>query len=390
MSDEELKYSKRGVSARKEDVHKAIENMDKGLYPNAFCKILPDITGGDDQFCNIMHSDTAGTKPSLAYLYWKETGDTRIWENIVQDAIVMNLDDLACVGALEQVVFSSTIARNNQLIPGEVVSTLIGHSADYMKWLREQGIEAYLAGGETADVGDIVRTVDVGYTAFVRLPREKAIVNNIQAGDVIVGLASFGQATYEEEYNSGIGSNGLTSARHDVLAHTYAQQYPESYDPHMPEELVYVGDKKLTDKMPQAGQTVGELLLSPTRTYAPVINHILKNYRKAVHGLVHCTGGAQTKVLNFIDQLKVVKDNVFPVPPVFEMIQTTTSTSWKEMYQVFNMGHRLEIYVKPGEAEAIRKIAHQYNIDTRIVGKCEEADEKQVQIKTPDGVVTYS
>lgn len=385
------KYSQRGVSADKEDVHKAIKNLDKGLFPNAFCKILPDLVAGDSDYCNIMHADTAGTKTSLAYLYWKETGDLSVWKGIVQDSLIMNIDDLICVGATENIVISSTIGRNKNLIPGEVISELINGTADLLNELTNLGVSAVLAGGETADVGDIVRTLDVGFTAFARLPRKEVIEIDIQPGDVIVGLSSSGQASYEKEYNGGMGSNGLTSARHDVLAHYIAEKYPESFDPMVPEELVYSGSKKLTDIEEETGLPVGKLILSPTRTYAPVVAKVLKSISKeALHGIVHCSGGAQTKVLHFAKDVHIIKDNLFETPPLFKLIQSESGTDWQEMYKVFNMGSRMEFYLPESEASKVIEIAQSFNIDAQIIGRVEKNEGKKLTIESPYGTFEYN
>ncbi len=389
------KYDLRGVSAGKEEVHAAIKGLDKGLYPMAFCKILPDVVAGSDDHCNIMHADTAGTKTSLAYLYWKETGDLSVWKGIAQDALVMNLDDMACVGCLENIIVSSTIGRNKNLIPGEVISTLIKAATEFVEMLADHGIHLHLAGGETADVGDIVRTIDVGYTTFGRMKRSEVIVNDIKAGDVIVGLASFGQATYEMGYNGGMGSNGLTGARHDVLDKMYAARYPDSFDPNTPQEVIYTGSKKLTEEISIEGKKldIGKLILSPTRTYLPVLKKVLDEFkgdkRKAIHGLIHCTGGGQTKVQKFILNKKVVKNNLFPLPPLFELIQKESNTGWREMYQVFNMGHRLEFYVGEKDAQSILDIAANFNIESRIVGHVEEHEGEAVVVASPHGQFVY-
>ena len=356
------KYDLRGVSATKDEVHEAIKGMDKGLYPNAFCKILPDVAGGDSEYVNLMHADTAGTKTSLAYLYWKETGDVSVWEGIAQDALVMNLDDMGCVGCVDNILLSSTIGRNKNLITGEVITALIQATKKLTDRLATFGINVHSAGGETADVGDVVRTIDVGYTAFARMKKADLIVNDIKPGNVIVGLASYGQATYEEAYNGGMGSNGLTSARHDVLSKEYAQKYPDSFDSNTPKEVVYIGSKKLTDKIDIDGEQmdVGKLVLSPTRTYLPIIKAILEEFSGQIDGMIHCTGGAQTKVIKFVDKVHIVKDNLLAIPPLFQMIKEEAATDWREMYQVFNMGHRLELYVKPEIAERI--IAYQNHL----------------------------
>lgn len=390
MSDQS-KYGKRGVSATKDEVHAAIKNLDKGLYPNAFCKILPDIAAGDPDYCNLMHADTAGTKGSLAYLYWKETGDLSVWEGIAQDAIVMNLDDMACVGCTDGILLSSTIGRNKNLIPGEVISSIINYTVRFVEAMAQYGIGIHLAGGETADVGDIVRTIDVGYTAFARMKRSDLIINDIQAGDVIVGLASFGQAVYEQAYNGGMGSNGLTSARHDVFTHTYAAQYPDSYDPNTPEEVVYVGSKKLTDKIGLEGQqvTAGQLVLSPTRTYLPVLKQLLEALRPHLHGLIHNTGGGQTKVMKFVQNKSIIKDNLFEIPPLFRLIREESGTDWREMYQVFNMGHRLEVYLPEAYAQQVIDIAQAFHIEARIVGRVEAGQGSTVRIESPYGQFEY-
>ncbi|RFS19767.1 phosphoribosylformylglycinamidine cyclo-ligase [Chitinophaga silvatica] len=386
-------YAKRGVSAGKEDVHNAIKNIDKGLFPKAFCKIVPDILGGDEQWCNIMHADGAGTKSSLAYVYWKETGDLSVWKGIAQDAIIMNMDDLLCVGATDNILLSSTIGRNKQLLPGEVIAAIINGTEEILAELRSHGISIYSTGGETADVGDLVRTIIVDSTVTCRMKRSDVISNDrIQAGDVVVGLASYGQATYESSYNGGMGSNGLTSARHDVFSKAIAEKYPESFDPNIPYELIFSGKKSLTDKIdiPGFGQVdAGKLVLSPTRTYAPVIKKVLEQFRPQIHGMVHCSGGAQTKVLHFIEKLHVIKDNLFPVPPLFTLIQEQSGTPWKEMYQVFNMGHRMELYVPAEIAEEIINISKSFNIDAQIIGRVEAAAEKQVTVKAPAGTFEY-
>lgn len=387
----QYKYDLRGVSATKDEVHAAIAHLDKGLYPMAFCKILPDLVAGDENYCNIMHADTAGTKTSLAYLYWKETGDLDVWKGIAQDALVMNLDDMACVGCIDDVVVSSTIGRNKNLITGEVLETLINAASDFVAQMREHGINLHLAGGETADVGDVVRTLDVGYTTFGRLQRNQLIVNKIQAGDVIVGLSSSGQATYENSYNGGMGSNGLTSARHDVFAKTYAEKYPESFDPNTPKEVVYVGSKKLSDTIEIEGESIpiGKLVLSPTRTYLPVLKQLLDQIRTSIHGIIHCTGGGQTKVKKFIQNKRVIKNNLLPIPPLFQLIQSEAKTDWREMYQVFNMGHRLEIYLPETEAGKVIKVARQFNIEAQIIGHVEENEGEEVVIESEFGRFVY-
>ena len=386
-------YAQRGVSAGKEDVHNAIKHIDKGLFPKAFCKIVPDILGGDAAFCNIMHADGAGTKSSLAYTYWKETGDISVWKGIAQDAIIMNIDDLLCVGATENILLSSTIGRNKQLIPGEVIAAIINGTEEILEELRGHGISIFSTGGETADVGDLVRTIIVDSTVTCRMKRSEVISNHtIQAGDVIVGLASYGQAAYEQAYNGGMGSNGLTSARHDVFNKKVAEKYPESYDPGIPYDLIFSGKKGLTDQIdiPGFGKIdAGKLVLSPTRTYAPVIKQVLAAYRSQIHGLVHCSGGAQTKVLHFIDSLHVIKDNLFPIPPLFSLIQEQSGTGWKEMYQVFNMGHRMELYVPEAIAADIIKISESFHIDAKIVGRVEAAAAKQVTVKSEKGEFSY-
>jgi len=384
------RYDLRGVSASKEDVHNAIKNIDKGLYPLAFCKIIPDILGNDPEYCNIMHADGAGTKSSLAYIYWKETGDLSVWKGIAQDALIMNIDDLLCVGATDNILLSSTIGRNKNLIPGEVISAIIEGTNDLVEELAKMGVNIYPTGGETADVGDIVRTIIVDSTVTCRMKRADIIDNaNIKAGDVIVGLSSSGQATYEKEYNGGMGSNGLTSARHDVFAHYLANKYPESYNNEIPKELVYSGSIKLTDTVEELGIDAGKLVLSPTRTYAPVVKKILEELKPNIHGMIHCSGGAQTKILHFIDNLKVIKNNLFPIPPLFKMIQNESGTEWKEMYKVFNMGHRLEIYLPAEYAEKIIEISKSFNIDAQIIGYCEASDKKELTIESEFGKFEY-
>jgi phosphoribosylformylglycinamidine cyclo-ligase len=384
------RYDLRGVSASKEDVHNAIKNVDKGLYPKAFCKIIPDILGGDPEYCNIMHADGAGTKSSLAYLYWKETGDMSVWKGIAQDALIMNIDDLLCVGATDNILLSSTIGRNKLLIPGEVISAIINGTEELLQELRQVGVNIISTGGETADVGDLVRTIIVDSTVTCRMKRSHVINNaNIAGGDVIVGLASFGQATYEKEYNGGMGSNGLTSARHDVFAKYLAEKYPESFDKNVPNDLIYSGNVKLTDKVEGVDIDAGKLVLSPTRSYAPVIKRILDEMRDKIHGMVHCSGGAQTKILHFIDNKHVIKDNLFPTPPLFKLIQEQSGTDWKEMYKVFNMGHRMEIYLAPEDAEKIIEIAQSFGIEAQIVGRVEDAPEKKLTIKSEYGIFEY-
>ena len=384
------RYQKRGVSASKEDVHSAIKNLDKGIFPNAFCKIIPDILGGDPEWCNIMHADGAGTKSSLAYLYWKETGDLSVWKGIAQDALVMNIDDLLCVGAADNILVSSTIGRNKNLIPGEVISAIINGTAEIISEMQGLGINMAFTGGETADVGDLVRTVIVDSTVAARMKRSDVISNDkIRDGDVIVGLSSTGQASYENSYNGGMGSNGLTSARHDVFARYLAGKYPESFDPDMPGDLVYSGNYSLTDEIEGLGIDAGKLVLSPTRTYAPVIRKVLAELRPVIHGLIHCSGGAQTKILNFVDSLHIVKDNLFPVPPLFRIIREQSGTGWQEMYKVFNMGHRFEVYLPAKYAETVVSISEEFDIEARIVGFCEESTEKKLSIKTEYGDFFY-
>lgn len=390
MTNKDNRYMMRGVSAAKEDVHNAIKNIDKGLYPQAFCKIIPDILGGDPEYCNIMHADGAGTKSSLAYMYWKETGDLSVWKGIAQDALIMNTDDLLCVGATDNILVSSTIGRNKMLVPGEVISAIINGTDELLAEMRKMGIGIYATGGETADVGDLTRTIIVDSTVTCRMKRKDVIDNaNIRPGDVIVGLASFGQATYENRYNGGMGSNGLTSARHDVFAKYYAEKYPESYDHNVPDDLVYSGKYRFEDEVEGSPVNAGLLVLSPTRTYAPVIKRILDEMHSDIHGMVHCTGGAQTKVLHFVgDNCKVVKDNMFPVPPLFHIIQEQSGTDWKEMYKVFNMGHRMEIYVDPDKAQKIIDISKSFNIDAQVIGHIEEGP-KSLTIKSEFGVFEY-
>ncbi|WP_114748352.1 AIR synthase related protein [Pleomorphovibrio marinus] len=385
------RYMQRGVSASKEDVHKAISKLDKGLYPKAFCKIVEDILGNDPSYCNVMHADGAGTKSSLAYLYWKETGDLDVWKGIAQDALIMNIDDLLCVGAINNILVSSTIGRNKNLIPGEVIAAIINGTEEVLETLRNNGVNAILTGGETADVGDLVRTLIVDSTVTCRMKREEVISNDkIQSGDVIVGLASFGKANYENRYNGGMGSNGLTSARHDVFSKVLKSKYPESFDPLVPEELVYSGKYGLTDPAPGTPLDMGSLVLSPTRTYAPVIVEVLKYLRPHVHGIVHCSGGAQTKVLHFIENLHVVKDNLFDTPPLFSIIQEESGTDWKEMYKVFNMGHRMEVYLEEKYAEEVIDIAEFHGVDAQIVGRVQNGEGKQLTIQSPHGVFNYS
>ena len=390
-SDTSKRYNLRGVSASKEDVHQAIKNIDKGLFPQAFCKIIPDYLTNDDQYCIIMHADGAGTKSSLAYMYWKETGDISVWKGIAQDALIMNIDDLLCVGATDNILLSSTIGRNKNLIPGEVISAIINGTEELISDLKNHGVTIHSTGGETADVGDLVRTIIVDSTVTARMKRADVIDNaNIQAGDVIVGLASFGQATYEKEYNGGMGSNGLTSARHDVFSKYLAEKYPESFDASVPNELVYSGQTRLTDAVANSPINAGKLVLSPTRTYAPVIKKILSKYNSnQIHGMVHCSGGAQTKVLHFVENVHVIKDNLFPVPPLFQLIQEQSKTDWKEMYQVFNCGHRMEVYVPAAVAQDIIEISKSFNIDAQIVGRVEKVENKKLTIISEYGTFEY-
>ncbi|MEZ3522737.1 AIR synthase related protein [Muribaculum sp. NM65_B17] len=388
MSDQ--RYDMRGVSASKEDVHNAIKNVDKGLYPKAFCKIIPDYLGNDSEYCNIMHADGAGTKSSLAYIYWKETGDLSVWKGIAQDALIMNIDDLLCVGATDNILVSSTIGRNKMLIPGEVIAAIINGTEELLEELRGMGVSIYSTGGETADVGDLVRTIIVDSTVTCRMRRSDVIDNaNIKGGDVIVGLASYGQAAYEKEYNGGMGSNGLTSARHDVFKHDLAVKYPESYDAAVPVELVYSGSMGLTDAVDNAPVNAGKLVLSPTRTYAPVIKKLLDEMRDKIDGMVHCSGGAQTKVMHFVTDKHVIKDNLFPVPPLFDLIQRESGTDWKEMYKVFNMGHRMEIYVSPEDAARVIEISESMGIPARIIGRVEDAPTNMLTIISDKGTFKY-
>lgn len=387
MSD---RYNQRGVSASKEDVHKAIRRLDKGLFPKAFCKIVDDHLGGDPDYCTVMHADGAGTKSSLAYIYWKETGDLSVWKGIAQDAIIMNIDDLLCIGATTNILLSSTIGRNKNLIPGEVISTIINGTEEVLEMLRNHGLNICSTGGETADVGDLVRTIIVDSTVTARMKRSDVIDNSrIQAGDVIVGLASYGQATYETEYNSGMGSNGLTSARHDVFAKEYATKYPESYDKDVPADLVYTGNYKVTDELQGVPLNIGKLVLSPTRTYAPIMIEVFKEVRQHIHGLVHCSGGAQTKVLHFIDNLHVIKNNLFDIPPLFKLIREVSGTDLKEMYKVFNMGHRMEVYLDEKYAQTVIDISKQFGVEAQVIGRVERADKKQVTLKTQQGTFIY-
>lgn len=388
MSDQ--RYNMRGVSASKEDVHNAIKNVDKGLYPKAFCKIIPDILGGDEEYCNIMHADGAGTKSSLAYAYWKETGDLSVWKGIAQDALIMNIDDLLCVGATDNILVSSTIGRNKHLIPGEVIAAIINGTEELLAELRDMGVSVYSTGGETADVGDLVRTIIVDSTVTCRMKRSDVINNaNIKGGDVIVGLASYGQATYEKDYNGGMGSNGLTSARHDVFNKSVAEKYPETYDAAVPQELVYSGSVGLTDEVEGAQINAGKLVLSPTRTYAPVIKALLDEMRDKVHGMVHCSGGAQTKVMHFVENKHVIKDNLFPIPPLFDLISRESGTDWAEMYKVFNMGHRMEIYLAPEDAQRVIEISESWGIPAQIIGRVEDADKNHLTIISEKGTFEY-
>lgn len=383
------RYAQRGVSADKEDVHSAIKNIDKGLFPKAFCKIVEDISG-DPEYCTIMHADGAGTKSSLAYLYWKETGDLSVWRGIAQDAIIMNIDDLLCVGCTDNIFLSSTIGRNKNLIPGEVIAEIINGTEEVLQMLRDNGINIKSTGGETADVGDLVKTIIVDSTVTARMRRAEVINNaNIQEGDFIVGIASYGQASYEREYNGGMGSNGLTSARHDVFDKVYAEKYPESFDQGVPRELVYSGSKKLTDMVEGAPLDAGKLVLSPTRTYGPIIKSILKELRSEIHGMVHCSGGAQTKILHFVDNLRIVKDNLLPTPPLFQMIHEESGTDWKEMYKVFNMGHRMEVYANEESADEIVEIARSFNVDAQVIGRVEASEKKELIIRSEHGLFEY-
>lgn len=385
------RYQQRGVSASKEDVHAAIQSIDKGLFPKAFCKIVPDLLAGSEDHCLVMHADGAGTKSSLAYMYWKETGDLSVWKGIAQDALIMNIDDLLCVGATDNILVSSTIGRNKNLIPGEVIKAIIEGTEELMTELRDLGVGVYGTGGETADVGDLVRTIIVDSTVVCRMKRSDVINNaNIQAGDVIVGLASFGQATYEKEYNGGMGSNGLTSARHDVFSKELATKYPESFDAAVPNELVYSGNRKLTEAVEGTPLDAGKLVLSPTRTYAPIVQQILSKYRDQIHGMVHCSGGAQTKVLHFVDNLQIVKDNMFACPPLFKMIQDSSGTPWQEMYKVFNMGHRMEVYCSPEIANDIIQISESFGVEAKIVGRCAAGQGKHLTIHSEFGTFEYA
>lgn len=386
------KYEKRGVSASKEEVHAAIAHLDKGLFPTAFCKILPDLAAGNSKYCNLLHADTAGTKSSLAYLYWRETGDLSVWAGVAQDAIVMNLDDMACAGCTDNFMLSSTIGRNKTLIPGDVITAIIRGTSDFVDKMRQHGVNIELAGGETADVGDIVRTIDVGFTAFARMKRNEVMVPNIQPGDVVVGFASYGQSTYETEYNGGMGSNGLTAARHDVLSHLYADKYPESFDPNLPRDVVYSGDQLVTNRFDLPGNqstTVGKLLLSPTRTYLPVLQELIREHRKKIHAFIHVTGGGQSKVLKFFKDAVIEKDNLFPIPPLFSLIQKSSNTPWQEMYQVFNMGHRMEIYLPARHADIVIAAAEKYGIEARVIGKVKRGQGEKVVVKSPYGKFEY-
>lgn len=388
MSD--IRYNQRGVSASKEEVHAAIKNVDKGLFPKAFCKIVPDYLTGDDNYCIVMHADGAGTKSSLAYMYWKETGDVSVWKGIAQDALIMNIDDLLCVGATDRILISSTIGRNKNLVDGSVIAAIINGTEELLADLRSHGVNVWSTGGETADVGDLVRTIIVDSTVVARMRRSEVITNRmIKPGDIIVGMASYGQATYEKEYNGGMGSNGLTSARHDVFGKYLAEKYPESFDPSVPEDLVYSGSRRLDEAIENTPLDAGKLVLSPTRTYAPVIKAVLDKHRLDVHGMVHCSGGAQTKVLHFVDDVHVIKDNMFDVPPLFKLIQEESNTDWKEMYKVFNMGHRMEIYLAEEHAQSIIEIANSFNIDAKVIGRVEESDKKKLTIRSEFGEFIY-
>lgn len=388
MSDS-LKYDLRGVSADKKEVHEAIKSLDKGLCPNAFCKVLPDVVGGDKEYCNVMHADTAGTKTSLAYIYWKETGDLNVWKGIAQDAMVMNLDDMGCVGITDNIMLSSTIGRNKNLISGDVIAAIIEGCVEFIENLRAFGVNVYLTGGETADVGDIVRSIDVGYTTFARLKRKDVLENNIRPGNVIIGVASYGQSTYENKYNSGIGSNGLTSGRHDTLSKDMMNKYPDSFDSNIPEEFVYTGKYNPGDKSAIEDMNVGQLLLSPTRTYLPLLQRLFNEHRASIDGIIHCTGGAQTKVLNFVEGLEIVKNNLLPTPEVFKIIQNSSGTSWKEMYQVFNMGHRLELYVDEKECESILDLIHSFKLEGKIIGEVRKSSSKKVSLSSEYGDFIY-
>jgi phosphoribosylformylglycinamidine cyclo-ligase len=383
------RYSQRGVSTQKEDVHKAIANLDKGLFPNAFCKILPDYLTGDPNYCTVMHADGAGTKSSLAYIYWKETGDYSVWKGIAQDAVIMNIDDLLCVGATENILLSSTIGRNKIKIPGDIIMNILKGYDELLETLSKYGVNVFLTGGETADVGDLVRTIIVDSTVVCRMPRNRVIETNIKPGNVIVGLASYGQASYEDEYNGGTGSNGLTSARHDLFSNHLANKYPESYDDLIPSSLVYTGSLELTKVIPEVNMTAGKLLLSPTRTYAPIVKRMLNEIRPHINGMIHCSGGAQTKVLKFVQNLHIIKDNMFPTPPLFKLIQKESGTDWDEMYEVFNMGHRFEVYLPEEYAQTVIDISKSFNIDAQIIGRVEESPVKKLTIKSGHGEFTY-
>ena len=384
------RYQQRGVSATKKEVHQAIAKIDKGIFPRAFCKIVPDYLGGDPEYCNIMHADGAGTKSSLAYIYYKETGDLSVWEGIAQDAVIMNVDDLLCVGALDNILLSSTIGRNKNLIPGEVIKAIIEGTENVLQMLRDHGISIFSTGGETADVGDLVRTVIVDSTVTARMPRSQVISNDlIQPGDVIVGLSSFGKASYEYQYNGGMGSNGLTSARHDVFSNLLAEKYPESFDPAVPKDLVYSGSKNLLDQINDLGVDVGKLVLSPTRTYAPIMKTVINEFREKIHGIVHCSGGAQTKVLHFVDNLHIIKDHLFDIPPLFKLIQEQSGTNWQEMYQVFNMGHRMEIYLNEIYANDIIEISRSFEVDAKVVGRVESSNKSKLTISSEFGIYKY-
>ncbi len=393
MSDQNLsRYDLRGVSASKSEVHDAIKDMDKGLYPLAFCKVLPDLVGGNQDYCNIMHADTAGTKTSLAYIYWRETNDLSVWAGIVQDSIVMNVDDMACVGCIDDVIISSTVGRNKSVIPGTIITAVIQAADTFIKKMAEHDVSIHLSGGETADVGDIVRTIDVGITAFGRMPRRDVIRNEIKSGDVIVGLASYGQATYESEYNGGMGSNGLTSARHDIFAKVYRAKYPESYNPNTPEHLIYSGSRELTESIDITDDlriSAGKLILSPTRTYIPIIKQMLSQHRGSINGMIHCTGGAQTKVMKFVHNKRVIKDNLLPIPPLFQLIETESQTTRQEMYEVFNMGHRLEVYTDASTAQSLIEISKSFNVDAQIIGRVEDHSHNELIIKDDQGTYTY-
>ncbi|MEO9849611.1 MAG: AIR synthase related protein [Reichenbachiella sp.] len=384
------RYMQRGVSASKEDVHNAIKNIDKGVFPNAFCKIVPDMLAGDEAYCNIMHADGAGTKSSLAYMYWKETGDLSVWKGIAQDAVIMNTDDLLCVGAVDNILLSSTIGRNKNLIPGEVLTALIEGTEEVLQMLRDNGVDIRSTGGETADLGDLVRTVVVDSTVIGRMKRADVITNeNIKGGDVIVGLASYGQSNYESEYNGGMGSNGLTSARHDVFAKKYMEKYPECFDPSVPGDLIYSGSKDLLDPVEGSPLDAGKLVLSPTRTYAPIIKQMLENYRDQIHGMIHCSGGAQTKVLHFVNHVHVIKDNLFEIPPLFKLIHQESGTDWKEMYKVFNMGHRMELYVPEAIAQDLIQVSESFGVAAQIIGRVESAEKTKATIETENGTFEY-